>query len=445
MTSTLLTNCRIVNEGSVRAGDVRIKDGRIDAIAGNLSAREGESVCDCGGNLLFPGLIDDQVHFREPGLTHKADIFSESRAAAAGGVTSYMEMPNVLPPTLTMELLEEKRRIAAQHSLTNYAFYLGAGNDNLEEVARADARRIAGIKVFMGASTGNLLVDAPQVLARIFACAPTLIATHCEHTPRIKARQAEAAQQYGEDIPAAAHATIRDATACYDSSSLAVNLAREHGARLHVLHLTTAKELPLFAEKDGCITCEACAHHLLFDDSDYARLGMRLKCNPAVKTRADRTALRRALAGGVIDVLATDHAPHLPQEKDQPYTAAAAGLPLVEYALPAFLELVADGDLSYADVALRAAHRVAEIFAVSQRGFIREGYWADLALVEEVKAWADGGVREAVLSKCGWTPFHGMALRHRVVRTFVNGSCVWDNGAIADNSRGMALEFTRTS
>ena len=382
---TLITNCRLVNEGELREGDIRIQDGRIAAIGGALGALDNEAVYDAAGRLAFPGLIDDQVHFREPGLTHKANIASESRAAAAGGITSYMEMPNVSPPTLTMARLEDKRRVAARDSLTNYAFYLGAATDNIAAIAAADARRIAGIKIFMGASTGNLLVDDPDILAQIFAQAPTLIATHCENTARIKNRLKQAQADYGEDIPAAAHPVIRDDTACYESSALAIELARTHGARLHILHISTAKELPLFTPGfgDKSITCEACAHHLLFDDSDYAALGMRLKCNPAIKTRADRDAIRQAVADGVIDVLATDHAPHLPREKDQPYTAAAAGLPLVEYALPAFLELVADGVLDYTDVARAGAHRVADIFAVEERGYLREGYWADICLVEE--------------------------------------------------------------
>lgn len=446
MNSHLLVNCRIVNEGAIREGDVRIANGRIEAIAraGTLSPRAGQVPTDVNGALLFPGLIDDQVHFREPGLTHKASIASESRAAAAGGITSYMEMPNVKPPTLTMPLLHEKRQVAAAQSLTNYAFYLGASNDNLADIKGADPRAIAGIKVFMGASTGNMLVDAPEVLAGIFAAAPTLIAVHCENTPRILARQQNMLQQHGDGIPAAMHPVIRDDVACYDSSALAIALAREHGARLHILHISTARELPLFAAGHGDkqITCEACAHHLLFDDSDYERLGMRLKCNPAVKTRADREALRAAVADGTIDVLATDHAPHLPEEKDLPYAAAAAGLPLVEYALPAFLQLVSDGALGYADVARAGAHRVAELFAVRGRGYIREGYWADLALVEEAPD-GDSGVRAQVLAKCGWMPFDGCRFSHRVARTYVNGHCVWQDGQIADQPRGMALEFER--
>ncbi len=446
MPNELITNCRIVNEGLITESDIRIKDGRIATIAtaGTVSAQPGEHITDAKGRWLFPGLIDDQVHFRAPGLTHKADIASESRAAVAGGITSYMEMPNVNPPTLTMALLEEKRQFAAAQSLSNYAFYLGAANDNIEDIAAADPQRIAGIKIFMGASTGNMLVDDPAALAAIFARAPTIIATHCENSRRIATRFEQAQQQYGDDIPAAAHAIIRDEIACYESSSQAIALAKEHNARLHILHITTAKELSLFSAGmgDKQITCEACAHHLLFDESDYATLGMRLKCNPAVKSRSDRDAIRQAVATGQIDVLATDHAPHLLAEKELPYAKAAAGLPLVEYALPAFLELVADGVLTFADVARASAHRVADIFAVRERGYIREGYWADLTLVEETAATASG-VRDTVLAKCAWTPFRDYRFRYRVANTWVNGNCVWANEKIREGSHGMALAFDR--
>lgn len=447
MAEVLLRECVLVNEGSERPADVRVRRGRIETIAaaGGLSPRAGEAVVEGRGRWLLPGLIDDQVHFREPGLTHKATIASESRAAAAGGVTSYMEMPNVVPPTLSMARVEEKRRIAAATSAVNYAFYLGASNDNADEVAAADERRIAGVKVFMGASTGNMLVDAPEALERIFKCAPAIVATHCEDTPRIRRREAAARRKWGAAAPAAAHAVIRDAEACYRSSALAVELARRTEARLHVLHISTARELALFsaapfARGEKRVTCEACAHHLLFCDDDYAAMGARLKCNPAVKSRADRAALRRAVAEGTIDVLATDHAPHLAAEKDLPLAAAAAGLPLVEYAMPAFLELAAGGGLAVADVALRGAHRVAELFDVCERGFVREGYWADLVLVEAVPP-GESGVRDAVLSRCGWTPFEGRRFAYRVAQTWVNGVCVWDGRAVCADKAGAALEF----
>ena len=440
----IFRDVKIVNEGAVTEGDMRVCDGRIAAIGGTLTAARGDTVIAGRGRLLMPGLIDDQVHFREPGLSHKADIASESRAAAAGGITSFMDMPNVIPPTLDMARLAEKRARAAATARINYAFYLGASNDNTESVAAADPAQIAGVKIFMGASTGNMLVDDEKILETIFRIAPTLIAVHCESTPRIKTRLRQARQHFGESIPAATHPQIRDAEACYLSSSRAVTLARQTGARLHILHISTARELELFGDgraADKQITAEACLHHLLFDDDDYAALDMRLKTNPAVKSRADRQALRQAVADGRIDVLATDHAPHLAAEKDCPYEQAAAGMPLAEYALPGFLELVAEGALTYPQVAERGAHAVAELFAVKERGYIREGYWADLALVSPVPEGAP--VRPAVLSKCGWTPFANRRFRHVVDATFVNGRQVWAAGNIDDDIRGMALEFVR--
>ncbi len=437
-----MQNCRIVGEGAVREGDVRVRGGRIAEIGGALSARNGETAKDAGGMLLFPGLIDDQVHFRQPGLTHKADIASESRAAAAGGITSFMEMPNVIPPTLDMEKIAEKRAIAAADSRVNYAFYLGASRGNIADIAAADPREIAGVKIFMGSSTGDMLVDDEKTLAAIFRAAPTLIATHCESSPRIRENLARAKKQYGENIPPEAHPQIRDAEACYESSSRAVALARETGARLHILHISTARELSLFSTGEIAakqITCEACANHLLFDDSAYAALGMRLKINPAVKTAADKNALRRAAAEGRIDIFATDHAPHLPEEKDLPYAAAAAGMPVAEYALPAFLELAADGDLTYPQIAARSAHAPADLFAVKERGYIREGYWADLVLVAEKSTPA----RKTILSKCGWTPFAEKTFHHAVDSVFVNGETVWENGAVNDSVRGKPLEFAR--
>ncbi|MGI9298716.1 MAG: dihydroorotase [Gammaproteobacteria bacterium] len=440
----VLQNCRIVNEGAVREGDLRVRNGRIARVGGAITAAADETATDAGGRLLFPGLIDDQVHFREPGLTHKGDIASESRAAAAGGITSFMEMPNVVPPTLDIRRIAEKRAIAAANSRVNYAFYLGASRDNLRDIAAADPSLIAGIKIFMGSSTGGMLVDDEKTLTEIFRAAPTLIAVHCESSPRIRENLSAAKKQYGENIPAAAHPQIRDAKACAESSHFARRLAEETGARLHILHISTARELRLFSAGAAArkrITCEACAHHLLFDDSDYAAAGMRLKTNPAIKTRADRDALRRAVAAGVIDVLATDHAPHLPREKDLPYERAAAGMPLAEYALPAFLRLVADGDLTCPQLAARAAHSVADIFAIKDRGYLREGYWADLVLAEETPDGAPP--RKTVLSKCGWTPFSAGAFRHSVHSTFVNGECVWRNGEINDSVRGAPLEFNR--
>ena len=434
----LLVNCRLVNEGRVMEADMHLARGRIEAI-GQLSARADERVMDVAGRWVFPGLIDDQVHFRQPGLTHKADIASESRAAVAGGVTSYMEMPNVIPPTTTMSRLEDKRAIAAASSVANYAFYLGAAHDNLSDIASADPTRIAGIKIFMGASTGTLLVDDPLLLEKIFAAAPTLIATHCENTPRITARLQAAQARYGDAIPPAWHAHIRDHAACYESSSLAVALAKKTGARLHILHLTTAKELSLLAQgSNKQITSEACVHHLLFDERDYDTLGMRLKCNPAVKSPADRHALRQAVCDVRIDVVATDHAPHLLTEKEQPYERAAAGLPLIEYALPALLQLVAEGVLPVTTVAAAGAHRVADIFCVQDRGYLREGYFADLVIVAKARS-----IRQTLFSKCAWTPFSLPQLHYQVEATFVNGRPVFLHGQVIADAGGQALIFAR--
>ena len=435
----VIQNCRIVNEGDIREGDVRIQNGRIAQIGGALNA---PTIINANGMLLLPGLIDDQVHFRQPGLTHKADIATESRAAAAGGITSFMDMPNVKPPTLDMQKIRDKCAIAAANSRINYAFYLGASANNINNIAAANPQQIAGIKIFMGASTGDMLVDDEKILTAIFNAAPTIIATHCEFTPYIKQNMTRFVRQHGNDIPAAAHPQIRDARACYESSSRAIAIAKNTGARLHILHISTARELTLFAPgntADKQITCEACAHHLLFDDTDYATLGMRLKTNPAVKTRADQNALRQAVADGCIDVLATDHAPHLPSEKDLPYADAAAGMPLAEYALPAFLQLVTDGDLTYPQIAARAAHAPADIFAVKDRGYIREGYWADFTLTANKTTPA----RTTILSKCGWTPFANTTFAHTVYATFVNGECVWRDGQINDTIRGLPLEFNR--
>ena len=439
-----MRECRIVGGETETEGDVRVRGGRIAAVAPSLSAAAGETVVEGRGRLLFPGLMDDQVHFREPGLTAKADIFSESRAAAAGGITSFMEMPNVIPPTLTMERLEDKRAIAAKHSLVNYGFYLGASRNNIADIAAADPRRIAGVKIFMGSSTGDMLVDDEKVLEKIFSESPTLIATHCESTPRILRRLEEAKKKFGGNIPAEAHPEIRDTEACYESSSRAVALAKKTGARLHILHITSARELSLFAPGDSSkkqITAEACVHHLLFDDRDYAALGMRLKANPAVKTAADKSALRAAVAEGRIDVLATDHAPHLLAEKELPYEKAAAGMPLAEYALPAFLELAAEGALTYSQIAHRAAAAVADMFAIADRGRIAEGCWADFVLVSRLPEGAPP--RKKLLSKCGWTPFAARRFAHQVDATFVNGVLVWDGQAIQNAAAARPLEFNR--
>ncbi|TVR16744.1 MAG: dihydroorotase, partial [Planctomycetota bacterium] len=415
MESILLINARIVNEGSIREADVRIHGGRIVTIASCLSAMPSERVIDCAGRHVLPGMIDDQVHFREPGATHKGCIKTESAAAVCGGVTSYMEMPNTSPPTLHPDAIRDKKCIAARDSHANYAFYMGASNDNLEVIKRLDPRSVAGVKVFMGASTGNMLVDDPAILQGIFAHAPCLVATHCENTPMIRQAVATAQAQFGECIPHALHASLRSREACYASSSLAIALAKEHRTRLHVLHLTTADELSQFNPGDHRgkrITAEVCVHHLIFTDHEYGRLGTKLMCNPSVKTHADRTALRQALVDDRIDIIATDHAPHTVIEKSNPYTRAPAGLPLVEYVVPALLDLVHQGALSLERLVGKTSHAVADCYQVQERGYIREGYWADLIVVD---LDADTIVDERPLrSRCGWTPFNGRCFHGRV-------------------------------
>ena len=448
MAGTLIVNARLVNEGREFDGDLRIVDGRIAEIAPGLSARAGETVVDVQGRRLLPGMIDDQVHFREPGLEYKADIASESAAAVAGGLTSFMDMPNTSPPTLGRDALEDKYRRAQGRAWGNYGFYLGAANDNLDAVRGLDPRSAPGIKVFMGASTGNMLVDDPAVLDGIFREAPVPVITHCEDTPTIDAALARFRARYGDDIPAECHPDIRSREACLASTRLAVSLARRHGTRLHVLHISTADELALFeagplVREDGTrkrITAETCIHFLRFDRSDYAALGHLIKCNPAIKDAADREALVRAVAGDVIDVLATDHAPHLLEEKARPYTAAPSGLPLVQHALVAALELVHEGHLTTAQVVQKFAHAPAQLFDVASRGFLREGYAADLVLIEDVPFTVR---REDVLSKCGWSPFEGRMFHSRVGATWVNGRLAWDGRGLVGAPNGQRLEFDR--
>ena len=445
MDELLLRNARMVNEGREFEGDLLVRHGRIERIAGSLEGARARCEIDAKGAWLLPGMIDDQVHFREPGAPHKGCIASESRAAVAGGITSFMDMPNTSPPTLTREALADKKRRAAASSLANYAFHFGVSRDNLDTIAALDPREVAGVKVFMGASTGNMLVDDPQVLEKLFIYTPTLLLAHCEHTPSVLANEARWQAHHGEFIPPAAHPLIRDAEACYRSSSLAVELARRFGTRLHVLHLTTARELELFQPGPVAgkrITAEVCLHHLLFDDGDYASLGHLIKCNPAIKTRSDRDALRRALADDRIDVIGTDHAPHTLEEKRQRYSRAPSGLPLVQHALPAALELVSEGVLSMAQAVAKTSHAVAELFAIRERGFLREGYWADLALVERLdtpRAVAD----DPVLARCGWTPFQARGFHHVVRSTVVSGQLAWHEGRVQPNCQGLPLMFDR--
>ena len=444
MTDWLITNAELVNEGRRQHTDVRVRDGRIERIGASLTARASERVLDARGRWLLPGMIDDQVHFREPGLTHKADIESESRACLAGGITSYMEMPNTRPPAVDSASLESKYARAAEVSRVNYAFYLGATNDNLEAIRTLDPLSAPGIKVFMGASTGNMLVDDPATLDAIFAHAPVPIITHCEDTPMILANEAKARETWGDDIPPSQHPLIRSREACIASTRLALSLARRHGSRLHVLHISTAEECALFEPGPVAgkrITAETCVHFLHFSDADYARLGNRIKCNPAIKTADDRAAITRALAERRLDVLATDHAPHLASEKALPYVQAPSGLPLVQYALQCALERVFDGLLTLERVVEAVSHAPATLFEVRERGFLREGYHADLVLVDPQKPHTVHA--SEILSKCGWSPFEGHTFRSSIAATFVNGELGWHDGRLDDGLRGQRLAFAR--
>ena len=444
MTKTVITNARMVNEGRVTEGDLLINEGRIEAISSTLD-KSGAEIIDAAGAWLLPGMIDDQVHFREPGVTHKGDIATESKAALAGGITSFMEMPNTNPQTVTLQALEDKFELAAGRAWGNYAFYLGGTNDNIEEIRRLKPNQTCGIKVFMGASTGNMLVDDPEILEQIFRDAPTLISTHCEDTPTIQANEQHYREQYGDNIPMRFHPLIRSEEACWKSSSFAVALAKKHDTRLHVLHLTTARELELFTagtSRNKRITAEACVHHLYYCDQDYEEKGSFIKCNPAIKTAADRAALRLALADGRLDVIGTDHAPHtLDEKKDTSYFKAPAGLPLVQHAVPMAMELVHDGALTIETAVNRMCHAPADLFAVSERGYLREGYWADLVLLDMEAEQAIN--REGILYKCGWSPLEGRVLRSRVLKTFVNGELKYDQGEFRGAASGRRLQFNR--
>jgi dihydroorotase len=444
MTDWLITNAELVNEGRRFHADMRIRAGRIERIDGQLAARSGERVFDAAGCWLLPGLIDDQVHFREPGLTHKADIASESRACAAGGVTSFMDMPNTRPPATDRAALEAKYARAAETSRVNYAFYLGASNDNLDEIRRLDPRATPGVKVFMGASTGNMLVDDPATLDVIFRAAPVPIITHCEDTPTILANEAAARARWGNDIPPEQHPLIRSREACLQSTRLAISLAQRHGTRLQVLHISTADECALFTPGPLAgkrITAETCVHFLHFCDADYARLGHLIKCNPAIKTAADRAVITQALASGRIDVLATDHAPHLVTEKSAKYAQAPSGLPTIQFSLQAALECVFAERLTLERIVEAAAHAPALLFDVRERGFLREGYHADLVLVDPHTPHTVRATE--VLSRCAWTPFEGTTFHSSIAATWVNGQQVWLRGRLDDSVRGARLEFDR--
>ena len=444
MSVILIKAAIIVNENKQIVADILIKDGFIDRIDRQIDV-EADRVIDAEGLYLFPGWIDDQVHFREPGLTHKANIYTESRAGVAGGITSFMEMPNTVPNTLTQTLLEDKYGIASRSSLANYSFFMGASNDNLDEVLRTDIKNVCGVKVFMGSSTGNMLVDNPRTLENIFAQSPMLVATHCEDEATIQSNLAHFKQLLGENIPVRLHPKIRSAEACYLSSSMAVELAQKHNTRLHILHISTERETHLFDNtiplKDKRITAEACIHHLWFSDEDYETKGNLIKWNPAVKSAADREGILKAVLDGRIDVIATDHAPHTIEEKSLPYLQAPSGGPLVQHALPAMLELYHQGKISLEQVAEKMAHNVADCFQIEKRGYIREGYWADLVLVNLNSPWTVN--KNNILYKCKWSPFEETTFQSKIITTIVSGNMVWDQDNLVEGKTGERLSFDR--
>ncbi len=444
MSTILIKHALVVNEGEQRALDIYIKDGRIAKIGSTLDLKADQEI-NAEGLHLFPGLIDDQVHFREPGLTHKANIYSESRAAVAGGTTSFMEMPNTVPNTLTQKLLQDKYDIAQDSSLANYSFFMGAANDNLDEVLKTNPRDVCGIKIFMGSSTGNMLVDNERSLEAIFSQAPTLIATHCEDEATIQANLAAYKEKYGEQVSIEMHPLIRSAEACYLSSSKAVELAKKNNTRLHILHISTARETALFQNdiplEQKRITAEACIHHLWFSDEDYKTKGNYIKWNPAVKTANDRDAILKAVLDGHIDVIATDHAPHTIEEKEQPYLQAPSGGPLVQHALQALLDLVKQGKMTLEQLVQKTAHNTATLFQIEQRGFIREGYWADLVLVDLNKPYTVN--KNNILSKCGWSPFENHTFSSTIEHTLVSGNLAYTAGKIVEVGSGHRLLFNR--
>ncbi len=443
--TTLILNAEVVNEDIKEVMDIFIRDGIIDRVDKNLQHLRADEVVDASGLVLIPGMIDDQVHFREPGLTHKADISSESAAAVAGGVTSYMEMPNVIPPTINAQTLDEKFRLASKKSHANYSFYLGASNDNLEDIKKVDPARVCGVKIFMGASTGNLLVDDPSTLEAIFRSCPILIATHCENSTRVRENYKRIEKKYSGEIPMSEHPNIRDVDVCFTSSSYAVELARKYNSDLHVLHLTTKKEMDLFESgpiKKKKITAEACVHHLWFSDNDYERQGTLIKCNPAIKSKADREAIRDSLINDKIDVIATDHAPHTLNEKNDSYDKAPAGLPLVQHALPSLLELHKKGVFTLELIVKKTSHNPAIRYGVVDRGFIRPGFWADFVLID--MNYDSAGEQGKILSKCAWSPFAGVKFSTKIKATYVNGMRVFDGKSVrSDSLFARELHFSR--
>jgi len=440
----LISNARLVNEGETREVDVLINGERIEKIGSGLTADSNTEVLDASGKLLLPGMIDEQVHFREPGLTNKGEIATESAAAVAGGVTSFMDMPNVNPQTTTRTALTDKYKLAEDRCRSNYGFYFGATNTNIEEIKALQVGEACGIKAFMGASTGNMLVDSTEALENLFEHAPIIVATHCEHSPTIRDNEAKAKVEFGENVPMSEHPRIRSANACLLSSSQAVDLARRHDALLHVLHLTTAIEMGLFAKGHRStkrITAEVCVHHLWYDESSYEKLGARIKCNPAIKTSEDREALMKAVNEDRIDIIATDHAPHTIAEKSRSYFKAPAGLPLVQHVMLCLFDMAHAGKLDYEKIVDKTSHAVADIFGVVDRGYVREGYFADLVIMDpdtptEVTS-------ASLLAKCHWSPFEGHTFRSSVDTTIVNGTIVYQGGQLTNDMAGQKLEFGR--
>lgn len=446
MNTVLIKNAKIVNEGLIFEGDVLIEGEYIKEIGQSISHKSSNcKVIDAEGNFLIPGAIDDQVHFREPGLTHKGTIASESRAAIAGGITSFIEQPNTVPNAVTQELLEQKYQIASQTSYANYSFMMGGTNDNLDEILKTNPKNVAGIKLFLGSSTGNMLVDNEATLEKIFSSTKMLIAVHCEDEATIKANLEKYKAEFGEDIPVTMHHLIRSEDACYISSSKAIALAKKTGARLHVFHLSTAKEMELFSNKiplaEKQITAEVCIHHLWFSNEDYATKGNFIKWNPAVKTVADRDALWNALLNDTIDVIATDHAPHTLEEKSQKYTSAPSGGPLVQHAVVALFEAYHNGKISVEKIVQKMCHNPAIVFKIEKRGFIKEGYYADLAIVNPSKPWSVN--KDNILYQCGWSPFEGANFKSRISHTFVNGQLVYENAKVKEIKAGQRLQFDR--
>ncbi|MCB0477141.1 MAG: dihydroorotase [Crocinitomicaceae bacterium] len=444
MSKVLIQSGLVVNEGKIEKLDILISDGKIEKIAPSISKELADEVIHAEGKYVLPGLIDDQVHFREPGLTHKANIRTESRAAVAGGITSFMEMPNTVPNALTQQLLQDKYDIASESSIANYSFFMGASNDNLDEVLKTDPKKVCGIKVFMGSSTGNMLVDQRKTLEGIFKEAPTIVATHCEDEATVRANMDKARAQYGEDVPMNQHPIIRSVEACYKSSSMAAELATKFGTRLHILHISTAKEVGLFRNdiplNEKKITAEACTHHLWFTDADYDKFGSRIKWNPAVKSAADKEGIWKGLLEDRIDVLATDHAPHTLEEKANSYFNAPSGGPLVQHALPALLESHEQGRISIEKIVEKACHNPAILFEIDKRGFVREGYHADLVVVSK-EDWTVS--TENILYKCGWSPFEGQKFQYKIDTTLVNGNVVYQNDEIIEVGPGSRLTFNR--